>query len=133
MSHSFVYIEDDVLSRQIAQILFSRVLGYPNLTLYENSTDIVKRLDSLPQRPAAIFVDIQIGPQDGYEVLKMLRSHPDYRTATVIAMTANVMSHDVEKLREAGFSGLIGKPIMQDVFPELVTKILAGEQVWYVP
>jgi hypothetical protein len=43
------------------------------------------------------------------------------------------MSHDIEQLREAGFSGLIGKPILKEIFPELVEKLLAGESVWYVP
>jgi CheY-like chemotaxis protein len=51
----------------------------------------------------------------------------------VIAMTANVMSHDVEHLKKAGFSGLIGKPILKEVFPQLVKNILNGEAVWYVP
>jgi hypothetical protein len=48
-------------------------------------------------------------------------------------MTANVMVHDVDELRRTGFSGLIGKPIMKDNFPELLKRILEGQSVWFIP
>jgi CheY-like chemotaxis protein len=80
-----------------------------------------------------IFLDVQIHPLDGYEMLRQLREDPTYEKAIIIAMTANVMSHDVEKLQQAGFSGLIGKPIMKDIFPSLIEKVLQGQAVWFVP
>ena len=47
-------------------------------------------------------------------------------------MTASVMATDVQALRAAGSNGLIGKPILRQVFPSLVKQILTGEPVWFV-
>jgi hypothetical protein len=42
------------------------------------------------------------------------------------------MATDVQKMKAAGFSGLISKPIIHRIFPELLNKILAGDPVWYI-
>ena len=132
-SPAFLYVEDDPLSRKVIQILLTRELGYSNVAFIENSANFLEKMHALPAIPDVIFLDIQLRPFDGYKMLEMLRAEPLYQKVTIIAMTANVMSYDVENLQRAGFSGLIGKPVMKDVFPQLVAKILAGEPVWYVP
>jgi CheY-like chemotaxis protein len=129
----FLYVEDDKRSRVVMKILLRDVMGYSELFLFEDSTDFLERVKALPYVPDVIFLDVQMGPHDGHEMLHMLRNEPAYQDVAIIAMTANVMSHDIEQLREAGFSGLIGKPILKEIFPELVEKLLAGESVWYVP
>jgi len=129
----FLYVEDDFASRQVMKVLITRVLGFPNFTLFENSQDMMTRVGMLMPVPTVIFLDVQMKPHDGYEVLKMLRSDSRFAEATIVSMTANVMSHDVEQLKQVGFNALIGKPIVKDVFPQLVERILTGEAVWYVP
>jgi hypothetical protein len=42
------------------------------------------------------------------------------------------MSNEVERIRNIGFKYLIGKPINPITFPEKVTDILAGKEVWDV-
>jgi two-component system, cell cycle response regulator DivK len=128
-----LYVEDDMMSREIVKILFELVMGYANLTTFDNSSNFMERVRALPKPPGLIMLDVQVGPHDAYEMLGMLRSDPAYEKTIVIAMTANVMSYDVEKLKQAGFNGLIGKPIMRDAFPGLIGKIVSGESVWYVP
>lgn len=129
----FLYVEDDLLSRKVMEVMIKMVLGYPNLTIFENSTNFIERVASLPEQPNVILLDVQIGPLDGYEMLHALRQHPQFVDTTIIAMTANVMSHDVDSLQRAGFDGLIGKPLLKEVVPDLINRILAGEQIWYVP
>lgn len=128
----FLYVEDDTFSRQVVNMLITRVLGYSDITIFEDSQNFMTRMSQLTRKPDVIFVDIQMSPHDGYAVLKMLRDDERYATATIIAMTANVMATDIEKLKKTGFDGLIGKPIDRKLFPELVTKILSGESVWFV-
>ena len=129
----FLYVEDDMRSRKVVELLLTKVMGYRDVTVFENSENFMERVRALPQVPDVIFLDVQIAPYDGYEMIRMLRSDADYQQATIIAMTANVMSHDVEELRRVGFSGLIGKPVLKENFADLVEKLLHGEQVWYVP
>ncbi|MBC7871811.1 MAG: response regulator [Chitinophagaceae bacterium] len=129
----FVYVEDDLPSRQIVKVLLTRVMKFSNLTLFEDSGNILSRLEGLNPPPTVFFLDIQMKPHDGYEVLHLLRGDRRYASATIIAMTANVMSNDVEQLKKEGFDGLIGKPIIKDTFPQLVERILEGKPVWFVP
>lgn len=129
----FLYVEDDTNSRMVLKVLINRVLGYDTLTIFEDSQDFEARIKSLDPIPNIIFLDIQITPLDGYQLLDILRASPIYQDAKIIAMTANVMSHDVEQLKSVGFDGLIGKPLMKDIFPQLVDQIVSGENVWYVP
>ena len=128
---TFLYVEDDTLSREIMQLLME-VLGYTDISILAENDNFMDRVQALPHVPDVAFLDIQMRPHDGYEMLQMLRDDPSYKGCTVIAMTASVMATDVDALRKAGFDGLIGKPIMRNVFPKLVQQILAGESVWYV-
>jgi CheY-like chemotaxis protein len=130
---TFLYVEDDPLSRQVMTVLLKRVIGFSEFTIFENSENFTERIKALPKIPDVIFLDVQVRPHDGYELLKMLRQDPAYQNAKIIAMTANVMVHDVEELRRTGFSGLIGKPIMKENFPELLKRILEGQSVWFIP
>ena len=130
---AFLYVEDDIFSRQVLEMILTRIMGYSKLTLYEDSKDFMQRLRELPEKPGIIFLDIQVQPLTGYEMLKLIRSDPDYQGCKVVAVTANIMPSDVSHLQQVGFDSLIGKPLVHKVFPELVRKILAGEQIWYIP
>lgn len=127
----FLYVEDDAFSQEIMKRMLA-TLGYPNLTIFENSHNFLDRMRALPGVPDIVFLDIQIGPLNGHQVLKLLRDDETYKETRIIAMTASVMSSEVNELRDAGFDGLIGKPILKRIFPELLREILEGEAVWYV-
>jgi CheY-like chemotaxis protein len=128
---TFLYVEDDANSREVMKLMMDAVLDYP-ITIFENSENFLDRFRALPKKPDIIFLDIHMLPYDGYQILKMVRSTEGGDTITVIAMTASVMALDVEQLKEAGFNGLVGKPIRNRIFPELLEKILSREPVWFV-
>lgn len=130
---AFLYVEDDAFSREVLEMILTRVMGYTTLTLFEDSKDFMERLKALPEIPRVIFLDIQVQPNNGYEMLKMIRSDPDYQDSKVIAVTANIMPSDVTHLQQVGFDGLIGKPLVHRMFPDLLHKILDGEAIWYIP
>jgi len=127
-----VYVEDDMLSRTMMEFLMKNVMELKDVEIFETSHNFMERVRALPRIPDVFFLDIQIGPHDGYAMLRMLRSDEKYKDVKVIALTANVMATHVSKLRTAGFNGLLGKPIEKREFPELLSKILAGEPVWRI-
>lgn len=127
---SFLYVEDDPGSRRLIQLIMTTVLNYSRVTIFESSENFIEKVRALPSVPDVVFLDIQIAPVDGYEMLKILRSDPAYEKTRVVAMTASVMSSDVARLKAAGFDGMIGKPIRKKAFPEQLKQILAGEPVW---
>lgn len=87
-------------------------------------------LPALGRRPDLVLLDLQIPVEDGYTILERIRALPDLRDTRVVALTANVMPHDVARARAAGFDGLIGKPISRRRFAEQVGRALAGGEIW---
>ena len=81
-------------------------------------------------RPDLILLDLQIPYEDGYTVLRQIRTHTRLSGTIVVAVTANVLPQDVERARRAGFDGFIGKPIELERFPEQIQRVLNGEAVW---
>jgi two-component system cell cycle response regulator DivK len=126
-------VEDDPPSREVIGILLREVMGFSNVAIFEDSTDIMERVAELPAVPDLVLLDIHMQPYDGFQVLEMLRSLDAFRHTTIIALTASVTVADVHSLRLAGFNGLIGKPIKQRFFPDFLGRILAGEEVWTLP
>ncbi|MBI5958428.1 MAG: response regulator [Chloroflexi bacterium] len=128
----FLYVEDDAYSREIMSLILGDMLGYSNVTVFENSTDFVARLEKLTLKPEVIFLDIHMLPHNGFEMLSMIRQHPDYSGVKVIALTASVMNEEVNRLREAGFDSCLAKPLDQRSFPDVLARILAGEHIWRI-
>jgi two-component system, cell cycle response regulator DivK len=128
----FLYVENDELSREVMKTLLTRGLGYDDVILFANSRDFEARLSALVHRPQVIFLDIHMEPIDGFAMLDVIRHHEVFRATQVIALTASVMSEEVRRLREAGFDGVIAKPINYETFPNALDRILRGEQVWNV-
>jgi len=129
---NYLYVEDDRPSQMVMGMLFGDVLAGGNLSIFEDSTDFISRLEALTPQPDVILMDIHMKPITGIEMLALLRSHPKYHSQRVIALTASVMSEEVQQLREVGFDGCIGKPVDVDTFPELIDQIEAGHSVWKI-
>ena len=131
MQPKFLYIEDDSLSREIMTMMLGG-LGYNDVIIFDNSHDFLGKLAALPFIPDVIFLDIHVPPLDGFEMLKILREHPDFAQQKIIALTASVMNEEIAKLRRSGFDGAMGKPLDFDEFPALLHRILQGETIWIV-
>lgn len=127
-----LYFEDDKLSREVMRACLTRGMGFRDVEIYEDSADFENRLRSQGKEPDIVFLDIHMEPLDGFAMLALIRKHDTYRNTKVIAMTASVMNEEVKLLRDAGFDGVIAKPLDYETFPDAVRRILAGEQVWHI-
>jgi CheY-like chemotaxis protein len=127
---SIVYVEDDRQSREIMELLLVIKMGLPQVTIFEDSADFLLRLEHLQPKPDLIMLDIHMRPYTGFELLEMLRQHDQWRSVPVVALTASVMNEEVQKLRDAGFNGVVPKPIDLETFPDILHRVLAGEEVW---
>ncbi|MCI0711744.1 MAG: response regulator [Chloroflexi bacterium] len=131
--YSYVYVEDDQLSREVTQMIFENAMGVERLWIFEDSDNFVQRVKALPSVPDIFLLDIYMSPLSGFEILKMIRSDDELRQSLVVALTASVMSDEVELIKSAGFDGAIGKPLSVTTFPDLIRRILKGEEIWYIP
>lgn len=128
---TFLYVEDDQLSREIMQMMMENVIA-ARLTVFPNSSDFLARLQAVSPKPDVIMLDIHILPHDGFELLRQIRADAEYATSRVIALTASVMNEEVDRLRTSGFDGAIAKPLNLATFPGLIERVLAGEAVWHI-
>ena len=77
-----------------------------------------------------ILLDINLPYEDGFEVHRKLRNHPDFKDTRIVAVTANANETYLQRAINEGFDGFIGKPLDPDRFPEQITRILNGDPVW---
>jgi signal transduction histidine kinase/CheY-like chemotaxis protein len=79
-------------------------------------------------KPDLILLDIHLPDIDGYTVLERLRQ--DERTAAtpVVAVTANAMPSDAERIRRAGFDHYLPKPIQVLMLDGLIQRHLMPTQ-----
>ena len=104
LNGSVLIVEDHVENRQ----LFARMVASygPSVSTAENGKQAVELC--LSQFPDLVLMDIQMPDMDGLEALKILRA-AGYNQS-IYALTANVLSNEVQSYIAAGFNGHIGKP-----------------------
>ena len=129
---TFLYVEDDPMSREALQVILTRIMKLEHVYIFEDSENFLSRVDALPQTPNVFLLDIHVPPYDGFEMLQMLRQDSRYQNAVIIALTASVMNEEVDELKSSGFDGVVGKPLSVTAFPKLLERIVSGEAIWHV-
>lgn len=76
------------------------------------------------ERPDLVLMDIQMPGQDGYSVVRKIRSSVELATIPILALTAYAMRGDEEKALSAGFSAYITKPIDMPLLRREITRHL---------
>lgn len=112
-------------------VLIARMLGYMGIHCEWKTSgyEVVEYADTLP-RLDLILMDIRLPYEDGFVALEKIRASRKLKETTVVAVTAEASLEQMNKSREAGFDGFLGKPLDPDRFPDQIRKILAGEPVW---
>jgi PAS domain S-box-containing protein len=107
-------VEDNLMNQDLAVELLTQA-GI-EVVVADNGQ---RALERLAQDGAfdGVLMDCQMPEMDGYTATRLLRQNPDWAQLPVIAMTANAMSGDREKVLAAGMNDHISKPIhVNDMF-----------------
>jgi signal transduction histidine kinase/DNA-binding response OmpR family regulator/tetratricopeptide (TPR) repeat protein len=109
-------VEDNSINQELACDLLGRAgIGVSVAADGQEALDLLER-----ERFDAVLMDCQMPVLDGYAATRALRRRPGLQDLPVIAMTANAMAGDREKVLEAGMNDHIAKPIrVDDLFATL--------------
>lgn len=112
-------------------VLIARMLGYLGIHCEWKTSgyEVVEYADTLP-RLDLILMDIRLPYEDGYGAQKKIRAAERFRSVPIVAVTAEASLEQLNKARDSGFDGFLGKPLDPDRFPDQIRRILNGEQVW---
>ncbi len=111
-------------------VLIARMLGFLGIHCEWKTSgyEVVEYADTLP-KVDLILMDIRLPYEDGYSALRKIRLSR-LKDIPVIAVTAEASLEQMNKARQSGFNGFLGKPLDPDRFPDQIQRILSGEPVW---
>jgi CheY-like chemotaxis protein/HPt (histidine-containing phosphotransfer) domain-containing protein len=123
-------VEDNELNQELAQELLLN-----NGLLVEVANDGQQALELLDKKDFdGVLMDCQMPVMDGYKATQKLRLQQRFKDLPVLAMTANAMAGDREKVLEAGMNDHIAKPInVRDMFTIMAKWITPSEPVDKLP
>jgi two-component system cell cycle response regulator DivK len=112
-------------------VLIARMLGYLGIHCEWKTSgyEVLEYADTLP-RLDLILMDIRLPYEDGYGAQKKIRAAERFKSVPIVAVTAEASQDQMNKAKEAGFDGFLGKPLDADRFPDQIRRIMNGEQVW---
>jgi HAMP domain-containing protein/CheY-like chemotaxis protein len=90
-----------------------------------NGMDAIKLIGSSPDL-SLVLMDVMMPEMDGYETMRRIREHAQFRLLPIIALTAKAMKGDREKCLEAGASDYVAKPVD-------TTQLLSLIRMWLHP
>ncbi|HEU4933658.1 MAG TPA: response regulator [Pyrinomonadaceae bacterium] len=73
--------------------------------------------------PICILLDLKMPKVNGLEVLRQLKSHPQFSTIPVIVLTTSTEDRDVEEAYKLGCNSYIVKPVEFDKFMDVASNI----------
>jgi CheY-like chemotaxis protein len=73
-----------------------------------------------------VFLDIDMPQMDGYELVRILKSHDQFFSTPIVAVTGHKLENDKIKAIQAGFTAHISKPICSRDLREILTGDIGG-------
>jgi len=78
--------------------------------------------------PALVLLDLKLPVMDGFEVLRWIRAHPDFRDLRVVVLTTSQEMRNVSKAYQLGADSFLVKPLEFENIRAFFTTL--GEQLW---
>jgi len=122
MTHVILVVEDNERNLK----LLRDVLEYAGYDVRAARTGEDGIALAVKEPPDLVLMDLQLPGIDGTEALRRLRENPRTADIPVVAVTAQAMKQDRERVLEAGFNGYVSKPISVRAFPDQVRGFLSG-------
>jgi two-component system cell cycle response regulator DivK len=107
LKHSILVVEDNQLNREL-------LCDWLEVEGYEvwSAADLKASYEVFSKRlPDAVLLDINLGADDGLDLVAWMRQRPEMQEIPVIAVTAHALVTEQEGILEAGCRACLSKPI----------------------
>ncbi|MBA5604271.1 response regulator [Duganella sp. FT3S] len=100
-------VEDNEVNQQVAREML--VGAGLQVDIANHGAECLTMLDR--QHYDLVLMDMQMPVMNGLQATEAIRADGRYADLPIVAMTANVLTEDRERCREAGMNDFVGKPI----------------------
>ncbi len=107
MKHCILVVEDNQLNRELLRD-WLEVEGYE----VWSAADLKASYEVFSKRlPDAVLLDINLGSENGLDLIAWMRQKPELGQIPVIAVTAHALVAEQEQILKAGCRACLSKPI----------------------
>lgn len=89
----------------------------------EEALALVEKWEKGDPRPVVILLDLKMPKVNGLEVLKVLKSHPQFKIIPVVVLTTSSETSDVREAYQLGANSYIVKPVDFEKFLDVAKQI----------
>lgn len=117
--------DDNAINRQVVRMFIQ-----PQGAIITEATNGLEAMEALEREPFdLVLLDVHMPVMDGVEAIRRIRdSRATWRNMPVIALTADAMAGDRERLIGLGMSGYVSKPIEQSELLSAIALALGGSE-----
>lgn len=117
---SILIVDDNAANRELLCALLERA-GFEPADAHDGAAAL-RYLET--NTPDAILLDIHMPNMDGFEVLRRIREQPRFARVPIAAVSASVMTGDLERALSSGFNAFLAKPYEVHEIVALVRQLL---------
>jgi len=112
MSNSFHFLiaDDDPDDVALFRDVLNEVSDRVHITTASDGIEALEQLQTAPEAPGLIFLDLNMPRMGGKECLKIIKSEPSLSSIPVIIYTTSSQSRDIEEAMMDGAMCFITKP-----------------------
>jgi len=111
-------VEDNEINQELAYELLT--MNGMSVETANDGKEALELLDT--QNFDCVLMDCQMPVMDGFEATRLIRLQEKHKHLPIIAMTANAMKTDIEKVLSIGMNAHIAKPIKPEVMYATMAK-----------
>ena len=122
MKRGILVVEDNQLNREL-------LCDWLEVEGYEvwSAADLKSSYEVFSKRlPDAVLLDINLGKDNGLDLVAWIRQKPETREIPVIGVTAHALVAEQERILEAGCGACLSKPIDFQLLREELNRWLRG-------
>jgi len=120
MSARILCVEDNPQNMRLVR----KILKHAGYTVLEAEDGLSGVVMAQNERPDLILMDINLPDIDGLEATNRIKAEPHLAHIPIVALTANAMYGDEERILNAGCDGYMSKPVSKKILIETIEDYL---------